>query len=56
MLDLSRLTAEQRRVAVAPDGPLLVVAGPGSGKTTALAARAAYLVSRARSGRRACWR
>jgi DNA helicase-2/ATP-dependent DNA helicase PcrA len=45
VLDLSRLTDEQRRVVLAPDGPLLVVAGPGSGKTTALAARAAYLVT-----------
>ena len=34
MLDLGRLSAEQRAVVLAPDGPLLVVAGPGSGKTT----------------------
>ena len=45
MLDLSRLTAEQRRVVLASDGPLLVVAGPGTGKTTVLAARAAHLVA-----------
>src|SRR5579884_2624914 len=45
MLDLSRLTDEQRRVVLAPDGPIAVVAGPGSGKTTVLAARAAYLVA-----------
>ena len=45
MLDLSRFTPEQRQVVVAPDGPLLVLAGPGSGKTTTLAARVAYLVA-----------
>jgi DNA helicase-2/ATP-dependent DNA helicase PcrA len=50
VLDLTRLTAEQRRVVQAPDGPIAVVAGPGSGKTTVLAARAAYLVA----ARRAC--
>lgn len=44
MLDLSRLSPEQRRAATAPDGPLLIVAGPGSGKTTVLAARIAHLV------------
>src|SRR5437899_12008038 len=45
MLDLSRLSNAQRECAIAGDGPLLVVAGPGSGKTTVLAARAAYLVA-----------
>ena len=44
MLDLGRLSAEQRAVVLAPDGPLLVMAGPGSGKTTVLAARIAHLV------------
>jgi DNA helicase-2/ATP-dependent DNA helicase PcrA len=44
VLDLGRLSAEQRAVVLAPDGPLLVVAGPGSGKTTVLAARVAHLV------------
>ena len=45
MFDVSRLSAEQRRVVLAGDGPLLVVAGPGSGKTMTLAARIAYLVA-----------
>src|SRR6266542_2561845 len=45
MLDLSRLSPEQQRVVLAGDGPLLVVAGPGSGKTTTLAARIAHLVA-----------
>lgn len=45
MLDLSRLSRDQRQAVVAGDGPLLIVAGPGSGKTTVLAARIAYLVT-----------
>jgi len=44
VLDLSRLTSEQRQAVLAPDGPLLIVAGPGSGKTMVLAARITYLV------------
>jgi ATP-dependent DNA helicase UvrD/PcrA len=44
VLDLSRFAAEQRRAVLAPDGPLVIVAGPGSGKTTVLAARIAYLI------------
>lgn len=45
MLDLSRLSLAQRQAVLAGDGPLLIVAGPGSGKTTVLAARIAYLVT-----------
>ena len=45
MLDLSRLSPEQRQAVFAGDGPLLIVAGPGSGKTTVLTARIAYLVT-----------
>lgn len=45
MLDLSRLSPAQRQAVLAGDGPLLIVAGPGSGKTTVLAARIAYLVA-----------
>jgi DNA helicase-2/ATP-dependent DNA helicase PcrA len=44
MLDLSLLTVEQRQAVMAPDGPLLILAGPGTGKTTVLAGRIAYLV------------
>ncbi|MDP1900451.1 MAG: ATP-dependent helicase [Rubrivivax sp.] len=42
----SRLNPQQRRAAEHPpaDGPLLVVAGAGSGKTLTLAARLAWLV------------
>ncbi|MBV9899274.1 MAG: ATP-dependent helicase [Chloroflexi bacterium] len=44
-MDLSRFTAQQRDVIVAGDGPLSILAGPGSGKTTTLAGRIAHLVS-----------
>jgi DNA helicase II / ATP-dependent DNA helicase PcrA len=43
---LSRLAPDQRAAATAPDGPLLVVAPAGSGKTTTLVARVAWLVDR----------
>jgi len=32
VLDLTRLSAEQRGIVLAGDGPLLVIAGPGSGE------------------------
>jgi superfamily I DNA/RNA helicase len=41
---LSRLAPDQRAAATAPKGPLLVVAPAGSGKTTTLVARVAWLV------------
>jgi DNA helicase-2/ATP-dependent DNA helicase PcrA len=37
-------TPEQREVIEAGEGPLSILAGPGAGKTTALAGRIAYLV------------
>ena len=39
------LTAEQQAVVTAPEGPLLLLAGPGTGKTAVLAARIAHLIS-----------
>ncbi|MGE3795878.1 MAG: ATP-dependent helicase [Dehalococcoidia bacterium] len=45
MLDLSRLSPAQRDAVLVADRPLLILAGPGSGKTTVLAARIAYLVT-----------
>lgn len=42
--ELARLNAAQRRAVEHPDGPLLVVAGPGTGKTQLLAARVAWLL------------
>ena len=41
---LSRLTLDQRAAATAPSGPILCVAPAGSGKTTTLVARAAWLI------------
>jgi superfamily I DNA/RNA helicase len=41
---LGRLTVDQRAAATAPPGPVLCVAPAGSGKTTTLVARIAWLV------------
>ncbi len=41
---LAGLDAEQRRAAEFLDGPLLIVAGPGSGKTRTLTHRLAHLI------------
>jgi DNA helicase II / ATP-dependent DNA helicase PcrA len=41
---LAKLQADQRRAATAPPGPVLCVAPAGSGKTTTLVARIAWLV------------
>ena len=41
---LDRLNQEQRRAVVHPAGPLLIVAGPGTGKTLTLTHRIAYLI------------
>ena len=42
---LEELNPEQRRAATHGDGPLLIVAGAGSGKTRTLAYRVAYLIA-----------
>jgi len=42
---LARLAPDQREAATAPPGPLLCVAPAGSGKTTTLVARVAWLIA-----------
>jgi superfamily I DNA/RNA helicase len=44
-VDLHHFSSSQRAVVEASDGPLSVLAGPGSAKTTVLAGRIAYLVA-----------
>lgn len=51
-LDLSVLNEAQHRAVVAGDGPLLVLAGAGSGKTRVITYRMAHLIKNGMSGDR----
>ncbi len=45
-MDLSSLNKDQHAAATAPLGPVLVLAGPGSGKTKTLTYRIAYIIEK----------
>jgi DNA helicase-2/ATP-dependent DNA helicase PcrA len=49
---LDTLNPAQRRAATADDGPLLIIAGAGTGKTQTLAHRVAHLIARGADARR----
>jgi len=44
---MERLNPQQRAAASVPSGPLLILAGPGSGKTSVVTARVGWLLSAA---------
>jgi DNA helicase-2/ATP-dependent DNA helicase PcrA len=51
---LAGLDADQRRAAEVVDGPLLIIAGPGSGKTRTLTHRLAHLIGECGAPADAC--
>ena len=45
-LDLTKLNKEQRQAVIHKNGPLLIVAGAGTGKTTVITQRIVYLIEK----------
>jgi len=43
---LKNLNSEQKRAVTHGDGPLLIIAGAGTGKTKVITTRIAYLIER----------
>ena len=44
MIDFTHVNEDQKKAVTATDGPVLIIAGPGTGKTFTLVKRIAYLV------------
>ena len=42
---VEQLNPKQKEAVLSTEGPLLIIAGPGSGKTRTLVSRVVYLIS-----------